>query len=65
MVDPTSQHGEDVSEEEAPKCAVCGAPIVYETSHRVLTWIEDGTVRTAHFCDGDCRLDWDDAGNGT
>lgn len=61
MVDPTSEHGEDVSEEEAPRCAVCEDPIVYEPDHRVVTWVDDGEVRTVHFCDDACRADWDGA----
>lgn len=59
MVDPTSDLGEDVSEDDAPTCEVCGAAIVNEPGHRVITWIEDDAVRTAHFCDDECRSDWD------
>jgi len=59
MVDPTSDLGEDVSEEEAPRCATCGASITDTPDHRVITWIEDDQVRTAHFCDEECRLEWD------
>jgi len=59
MVDPTSDLGEDVSEEEAPTCAVCGDAIVQENTHRVITWIDDGEVRTRHFCTDDCRIEWD------
>jgi uncharacterized protein with PIN domain len=59
MVDPTSELGEDVTEENAPRCATCGEPIVNDPDHRVITWIEDGTVQTAHFCDEQCRMDWD------
>lgn len=59
MVDPTSDLGEDVTEEDAPRCATCGAAIVNSSTHRVITWIEDDTVQTAHFCDEDCRRDWD------
>lgn len=59
MVDPTSDLGEDVTEEDAPRCATCGDPIVRSTDHRVITWIEDGAVETAHFCDESCRLAWD------
>lgn len=61
MVDPTSDHHEDIDEEDAPNCATCGDPIANEVTHRVITWIEDGTVQTAHFCDEDCRMDWDGA----
>lgn len=59
MVDPTSDLGEDVTEEDAPRCATCGDPIVQSPDHRVITWIDDGMVETAHFCDEDCRIDWD------
>jgi hypothetical protein len=59
MVDPTSDLCEDVSEDDAPRCATCGDPIVDSADHRVITWIEDGTVRSAHFCDERCRMDWD------
>ena len=59
MVDPTSDLGEDVTEEDAPRCAVCGEPILNEASHRVVTWIEEDSVRSAHFCDESCRHEWD------
>jgi uncharacterized protein with PIN domain len=59
MVDPTSDLGEDVTEQEAPRCAVCGEPIVQEPSHRVVTKIEDDAVVTTHFCDSACRAEWD------
>lgn len=59
MVDPTSDLGEDVGEEDAPRCEVCGDAIVARPTHRVITWIEDGQVETAHFCDDDCRADWE------
>ena len=60
MVDPTSDLGEDVSEDDAPTCATCGATILEEPNHRVVTWIDDGAVETAHFCDDGCRDAWDD-----
>lgn len=59
MVDPTSDIGEDVDEEDAPVCATCGESIVESKTHRVITWIEDGSVESAHFCDERCRMDWD------
>ncbi|MFB6083318.1 MAG: hypothetical protein ABEJ94_03625 [Halorientalis sp.] len=59
MVDPTSDIGEDVSEDDAPVCATCGDAVVDEPNHRVITWIEDGQVQSAHFCDESCRMDWD------
>jgi uncharacterized protein with PIN domain len=59
MVDPTSDLGEDVTEENAPRCATCGDPIVMAPDHRVITWIENDEVQTAHFCDDACRSEWD------
>ena len=59
MVDPTSDLEEDVSEEDAPRCDTCGDPIVEEPTHRVVTWMEEGQIRHAHFCDDDCREEWD------
>jgi hypothetical protein len=59
MVDPTSDLEEDVSEEDAPRCDTCGDPIVEEPTHRVVTWMEEGQIRHAHFCDEDCRDEWD------
>jgi len=61
MVDPTSDLGEDVTEEDAPNCGTCDDSILNESTHRVVTWIEDGTVQSEHFCDETCRLDWDGA----
>ncbi|MES3516444.1 MAG: hypothetical protein PPP58_02150 [Natronomonas sp.] len=61
MVDPTSDLGEDISEEEAPRCAVCEEPIVNNPDHRVITWVEDGTVQTTHFCDDTCRAEHETA----
>lgn len=58
MVDPTSDLEEDVSEEDAPACDVCGDSIVEEPTHRVVSWIDDGQIRHAHFCDDDCRDEW-------
>lgn len=59
MVDPTSQLGEDVSEEDAPRCVTCGEPIVNDPDHRVVTWVEDDQVESAHFCGESCREEWD------
>ena len=59
MVDPTSDLNEDVSEEEAPACAVCGEPLVEDPDHRVVTWVEDGSVRTEHFCSDAHRDSWE------
>jgi hypothetical protein len=61
MVDPTSDLGEDVDEESAPRCAACGDAIVREPTHRVVTWIEDGSIRQRHFCDDDCKAEYGDA----
>lgn len=62
-VDPTSDHVEDVADEDAPDCATCGDPVVGHES-RVVTWIEDGQATHRHFCDDSCRADWDDERNG-
>lgn len=58
MVDPTSNLGEDVTEDDAPRCTVCEEPIVNEPTHRVITWVEDERVNTAHFCDDSCQREW-------
>ena len=58
MVDPTSDHNEDVPEEEAPRCAVCDVTLVENPNHRVITRVEDDTVVTTHFCSEDCRTEW-------
>jgi hypothetical protein len=59
MIDPTSELGEDVTEENAPRCATCEEPIIRNPTHRVITWVQDGTVHSLHFCDEECRLAWD------
>lgn len=58
MVDPTSDLGEDVSEEDAPRCGTCEEPILSSTDHRVITWVEADEVRSVHFCDEQCREQW-------
>lgn len=60
-VDPTSDLGEDINEDDAPTCATCGEPIVNEPNHRVVTWIENDDVYSTHFCDESCRSMWDGA----
>ena len=61
MVDPTSDIGEDVDEESAPECTVCGSPIVQEPTHRVVTWVdEDGQIQHRDFCGEECRAAWDE-----
>jgi len=57
MVDPTSDVG-DVDPEEAPQCTTCGDRIVEDPDHRVVTWVEDGSAEQRHFCDEDCRDEW-------
>lgn len=59
MVDPTSELNEDVSPDDAPACETCGALLVENPDHRVVTWVEDDTVESAHFCDEECRRNWD------
>jgi hypothetical protein len=58
MVDPTSDLGEDVDEENAPRCDNCGDPIVQSPTHRVVTWVADGHAHQRNFCDVDCRTVW-------
>lgn len=58
MVDPTSDHEENVDPEDAPDCTVCDESIVQSVEHRVVTWIDDGDVAVAHFCSTECRDTW-------
>lgn len=58
MVDPTSDLGEDVTEENAPACDSCGRKIVQLPSHRVVAAVEDGQAVHHHFCSDDCRDEW-------
>ena len=60
MVDPTSDIATDATEADAPQCGNCGEPIVETSTHRAVTRIEDGEVRTQHFCDEACLDEWDD-----
>ncbi|MFB6118626.1 hypothetical protein [Halosegnis sp.] len=59
MEDPTSDLAEDLSPEDAPNCRVCGASLADVPDRKVVTWIADGEVQTAHFCDATCRDEWD------
>ncbi|SNZ17874.1 hypothetical protein SAMN06269185_3152 [Natronoarchaeum philippinense] len=59
MVDPTSDLGEDVDEDDAPECAVCGDPIVENRDHVVRSWIEDDEVQHRHFCSDECEAEFD------
>ncbi|EMA68710.1 hypothetical protein C461_03747 [Halorubrum aidingense JCM 13560] len=59
MVDPTSDLEEDVDEESAPRCAVCGGPAL-GVGRRTVTWVDGDAVRHRHFCTQDCRDDWTD-----
>jgi len=58
MVDPTSEIGEDVTEENAPECEQCSDKIIQSASHRVVTAIEDGRAVHHHFCSDACRDQW-------
>lgn len=53
MVDPTSDLGEDP--DDAPACESCGEEIVADPEHVVVSWVEDGSVQTRHFCSESCR----------
>jgi len=59
MADPTSDLGENVPDEELPLCDSCESRIATGPQHRVITWIDEGSVRSAHFCDESCRMAWD------
>jgi len=58
MVDPTSNIGEDVSEENAPECEQCGTKIMQSVTHRVVTAIDDGQAVHHHFCTDACHDEW-------
>ena len=58
MVDPTSDLGEDVTEETAPACETCGEKIVQRPTHRVVSRVEEGRAVQYHFCSADCRATW-------
>ncbi len=58
MVDPTSDLGEDVTEETAPECVTCGDKIVQLATHRVVATVEDSQATHHHFCSDDCRDEW-------
>ena len=60
MVEPTSDLGEDVDEDDAPECATCGTKIIQSPTHRVVTRIEDGRAHHTHFCSPECKADADD-----
>jgi hypothetical protein len=57
MVDPTSDLGEAVDEDSAPRCATCGDP-AYGVGRRTMTWVDDGMIERRHFCGDDCREEW-------
>ena len=59
MVDPTSDLGEDVDEESAPRCATCGEPVLGH-GRRTVTWVDGDRVEHRHFCDDGCRDGWED-----
>lgn len=59
MVDPTSALNEDIAVEDAPACHTCGSALTDNPDRRIITWVEDGQVQSAHFCDDGCRMDWD------
>jgi hypothetical protein len=61
MVDPTSDLGEDVDEDDAPTCETCGKKLVTEPEHRVVSWVEDGSVQHRHFCSDECEASWQES----
>ena len=58
MVDPTSDLNEDIAAENASTCQTCGSALTDHPEHRVITWVEDDQVCSAHFCDDSCRTSW-------
>jgi len=58
MVDPTSDLGEDVTEENAPECDICGDKIIQSPTHRVISAVEDGQAVHYHFCSDSCHDAW-------
>jgi len=44
-----------ISEENAPKCSVCGNSIVELPINRVIATAKDGKVEYKHFCDAACE----------
>ena len=58
MIDPTSDVGRVEDESSAPTCVVCGARIVEDPDHRVVTWVEDGEMQLRDFCSPEHRDEW-------
>lgn len=44
-----------ISEENAPKCAVCSSRIVDYPTNRVIATEKDGKVEYKHFCGPSCE----------
>ncbi|MDZ7745772.1 MAG: hypothetical protein U5K28_04325 [Halobacteriales archaeon] len=61
MKDPTSDHGEDISPDEAPVCEWCGESLANAPDRRVQTWVTDGDVQRVEFCDDECLHAWHDS----
>lgn len=60
MVDPTSALNENVDEDDAPSCEICGSNLATASEQRTVARIEDGSVLAVHFCDDDCLAEWHD-----
>jgi len=58
QMDPTSDLDEDRDAEDVLACETCGDPLTDHPDRRVITWVEDDQVRSAHFCDESCRGNW-------
>ena len=59
MVDPTSDLGEDVDEESAPRCTTCGDPAL-GPDRRTVTWVEGDKAVHREFCSSACQAEWQD-----
>ena len=55
MVDPTSDIGEGLDKENAPKCAVCSERIIELPTHRVIPIVNKGQVKHVDVCSEKCR----------
>jgi len=59
MVDPTSDLGEDVDEESAPRCATCGDPAL-GPGRQTVTWVDGDEAVHREFCSPACQTEWQD-----
>lgn len=48
-----------VADSDQPTCATCGESVFGKETRRVKTWVDGDSVTHVHFCDEDCRDEWD------